>query len=139
MLGELSYKYGSAAVSTEQVVFWYRNAPVAAGSTGGTVGNAPWQSSVSVTAVLQDLIQVNALIKSIPATVTVKIGSNAATTLTASAVGMNHWAVPFNGQTGVVTVAIVRGGATVVSATGTAILSNPTDGLANYNAWVGSS
>lgn len=126
-------------MSTELLVFWYRNAPAAAGSANGTVGNASWQPATSITAVMEDQINVNALIKSLDATVTVKIGTNAATTLTPTAVGMNHFTVDFNGQTGAVAFAIVRSGSAVVTATGTALLSTPTDGLANFNAWVGSS
>jgi hypothetical protein len=136
-----AFKAGSKtlpAPSTESLTFWYRLSPAAVGNNDGTLANAPYQPQVAPEAVVSDSIFVVAAVAS-PAQVTVQIGSNAPTTLQAPEAGVNLLSVPFNGQTGNVTFAIVRDGATVVQAEGAAISDSAPDGLTNFNAWTGSS
>ena len=135
-----TYKNGGTepAVTTEKLQYWYRLSPGAAGNTNGVVCNAPWQTTFPPSTCIQDKVFFTALIKSLPATVTIQIGSNSPTNFQATKVGLNHFSQPFNGQTGQVIVKIVRNGATSVQGTGTAIIPQPANGIANYNAWVGS-
>lgn len=74
-----------------------------------------------------------------PSTITVQIGDALPTYLRAVTAGINHFSVPFLGQTGPVEFAIVRDGQTVVSATGPEITDQCENGLINWNAVVGSS
>jgi len=67
--------------------------------------------------VSQDQLFVTAMVTA-PSEVTVQIGSFLPTTFQANHVGLNHFAVPFNGQTGTVQLTIVRNGRSVASATG---------------------
>ncbi|KAI9707599.1 MAG: hypothetical protein M1836_000560 [Candelina mexicana] len=140
-----AYKSGNATMPTidaEKLVFWYRLNPSGAGSNGGTTGNNPAQGQpvVDPAQASQDKIFVSVLVKS-PADVTVQIGSNAPTSLKATTAGVNHFSVPFNGQTGSsVSFAVSRNGQQVVSAKGNGITNNCGDnGLVNWNAWVGGS
>ncbi|KAK3079101.1 hypothetical protein LTS18_005742, partial [Coniosporium uncinatum] len=127
-------------VEEEKLEYWYRLTPKAAGSTNGVTGNNcnnPNQQCLSPNDVVQDKVFVTALVKSLPASISVQIGDNAAATYDAYAVGPNHFSQEFNGQTGPVTFGIVRGGETVLMGTGESILARPVDGITNYNAWVG--
>lgn len=135
-----AYKTGqSPAVPADKVQFWYRLSPAANGSPDGTTGNAPYQPYADPNQVVQDKVFFTALVTS-PSTVTVQIGNSPAVTFTASAAGVFHSSTPFNTQTtGTVTVKVIRGGSTVVSATGTPIVAYPANGKTNYNAWVGGS
>lgn len=133
------YKKGSEPpVETEKLQYWYRLTPAAAGKTDGVTGaNGEYQTTLDPNVVVQDKIFVTALTNA-PANVTVQIGNNDPTTLSAPSAGANHFAVPFNGQTGDVVVRIVCDGETVVEGTGEAIIAKPSgDGVTNYNAWVG--
>ncbi|KAL8918958.1 MAG: hypothetical protein Q9208_007068 [Pyrenodesmia sp. 3 TL-2023] len=134
-----AYKSGTApAVQTDKAQVWYRLSP-AAGSNGGTVGNAPWEPSMDANDVVQDKVFFTALVKE-PSTVTVQIGDNAADTFQVASSGLFHSSVPFKGRTGKVTLTILRDGEAVVPAvTGAAILASPPNGMTNYNAWVGGS
>jgi glucan endo-1,3-alpha-glucosidase len=120
--------------------YWYRLSPAAAGNTCGVTGNSAsqGQTELSPSAVMEDGIFFSALLTS-AAQVTVRIGSGAVVTKQGVA-GINHWSVPFNGQTGVPTFAVVRNGATVNSGKGAAITASTilSSGCVNYNAWVGS-
>lgn len=135
-----AYKSGSSpAVTTEKAQLWYRLSPAAAGSNGGTAGNAPWEPPTDANAVVQDKVFFTALVKA-PSTVSVKIGNNAADSLQATSPGPFHSSVPFNGRTGAVTLTISRDGQAVIPAvTGAAIAASPPNGVTNYNAWVGGS
>jgi len=126
------------AVSTEKLQYWYRLSPAAAGNTQGTVCNAPWQQTFAPAVCIQDKVFVTALIKNLPATITVQIGNNGASSFQATKTGLNHFSQPFNGQTGSVVVKISRNGVTALQGTGALIAASPADGNANYNAWVGS-
>ncbi|KAF2139594.1 glycoside hydrolase family 71 protein [Aplosporella prunicola CBS 121167] len=137
------YKTGSADVTTEKLQYWYRLTPGAAGTTEATGNNCKsdiniygYQTCYDPNEIAEDGVFVTALLSS-PATVTIKIGDNDATSFEATAAGANHFSRPFNGQTGKVVISIVRDSATVLSGTGEAILEKPTSGVTNYNAWVG--
>lgn len=74
-----------------------------------------------------------------PAQVVVTLGSMTVTKT--GAAGVNHWSVPFGGQTGVPSFKVVRDGVTVGSSANAAAVGSVTDladGCVNYNAWVGS-
>jgi glucan endo-1,3-alpha-glucosidase len=135
-----AYKGTPLTPSTDQVQYWYRLAPVAAGSTCGVVGNAANQGQTEMTpsAILEDGIFFSALLTS-AAQVQVQIGGGQAVTFTGAA-GINHWSVPFNGQTGTPKFSVLRSGSVVKSNTGAAITfgTDLSNGCANYNAWVGS-
>ncbi|KAL8828804.1 MAG: hypothetical protein Q9170_006442, partial [Blastenia crenularia] len=99
-----AFKTGQALnVTKEKVQVWYRLSPKAAGSDGGTVGNAPWQPPAAATAVVQDKVFFTALVKE-PSTVSVQIGSSQAETFHVSEAGMFHASTPFKGRTGEVQV-----------------------------------
>jgi glucan endo-1,3-alpha-glucosidase len=123
------------AIPTEKIQYWYRLTPAAAGRTDGVTGsNGP---IFDPNTVVQDKVFITALTAA-PANVSVQIGSNAPTYLNAPVAGANHFAVPFNGQTGVVTLKLICDGQVVVEGTGEAIQQSPGgDGATNYNAWVG--
>jgi hypothetical protein len=53
-------------------------------------------------------------------------------------IGVYHGSVPTNGQTGQVIVTIHRSGATIAQMQGQAITTSCTQGIQNYNTWVGS-
>lgn len=53
--------------------------------------------------------------------------------------GLYHGSVPFNGRLGAVVVTITRNGVTIATGTGKSISTTcGVNGLANWNAWVGS-
>jgi glucan endo-1,3-alpha-glucosidase len=124
----------SSKVGTEKLQYWYRLSPAKAGSADGvTGGNGP---TVDPTTVVQDKVFFTALVNS-PSTVYVQVGNGPRTQFTAANTGINHFSQPFNGQTGNVSFSIVRNGNTVLSGTGAAITNSPSNGITNFNAWVG--
>ncbi|CAG8957749.1 hypothetical protein HYFRA_00000087 [Hymenoscyphus fraxineus] len=131
------YKGSSFTISRDQLQYWYRTAPAAGGQTCGVTGNSAsqGQSVVSPNQVMEDGIFFSALL-SADSVVTVQIGSGPVVQKQGKT-GINHWSVPFNGQTGVPTFKVVRSG---VTGKGTAITSSTTlaSGCTNYNVWAGS-
>uniref|UniRef100_A0A093V1L1 Glucan endo-1,3-alpha-glucosidase agn1 n=1 Tax=Talaromyces marneffei PM1 TaxID=1077442 RepID=A0A093V1L1_TALMA len=132
------FKGDTFNISRDQMQYWYRLAPAAAGSACGVYGNDPdqGQTTVDVNSIVQDKVFFSALLTA-DATVTVQIGSNAAVSYDGVA-GMNHWSQDFNGQTGAVTFSVVRGGATVKSGIGAEITASTSlsNGCTNYNPWL---
>jgi glucan endo-1,3-alpha-glucosidase len=121
-------------VTTEKLQYWYRLSPAAAGSADGVTGsNGPTFDPATV---VQDKVFFTALVNA-SATIAVQIGDNAPTYFEAEDIGVNHFSQPFNGQTGNVTFSIERDGQTVLTGTGEEILATPSDGITNFNAWVG--
>ncbi|KAK3374698.1 glycosyl hydrolase family 71-domain-containing protein [Podospora didyma] len=126
------YKQGSATISEETVVF----------CDSGTSGNTASQLQIEFAAadVMQDRIFYAAQLTS-PASVTVSIGgvSQAGTwsDMPAGNGGLYHGSVPFSGQLGQVVITITCGGRVVTEGTGRAITTSCTNGLVNWNAWVG--
>ncbi|KAL9112318.1 MAG: hypothetical protein Q9227_003436 [Pyrenula ochraceoflavens] len=142
-LASSSSTNGTSTTSTSQsdtITYWYRKNPANSGSSDGTTGNNPQQGQQVLPPgeVSQDKVFLTVLV-SAPSQVSVQIGSNQATTLNAQTVGINHFSVPFNGQTGAVSLGIQRGGQTVAEATGPEITTDCLDGNVNWNAVVGSS
>lgn len=88
--------------------------------------------------VSQDRVFVTVLVTA-PSSVHVQIGGHAPTVLRACTAGINHFSVPFNGQTGPVKMTIMRDGHEIVGTTGPAITDQCVDGKVNWNAVVGSS
>lgn len=141
------YKNGAPpTVTKDQLQYWYRLTPGAAGSNGGVTGNN-CKSNINIygyeqcydpNTIMEDNIFFSALLQS-AANVTVQVGNNAAVSYPGST-GINHWSQPFNGQTGSIVFKVVRNNAVVLSGTGAALLTAPTtaNGQTNYNAWVGS-
>ncbi len=137
-----TYKNGRAAVTNEGLVSWYRTSPGSACGTGGTVGNTASQLQVEFppSQVMQDRVFFSALLGS-SASVTVSIGG-ASQTATWShvpdgGIGLYHGSVPFNGA-GAVVITLSRGGSTIAQiSNGPPISSACTNGLTNWNAWVG--
>ena len=134
------YKGHPFDITRDQMQYWYRTHPAAAGITCGVVGNNAdqGQQELSPNAVLQDGVFFSALLSS-PAEVHVQIGNNPVTVYSGNS-GINHWSQPFNGQTGAPKFSVVRGGSTTGSGTGKAITASTTlaNGCSNYNPWVGS-
>jgi hypothetical protein len=142
-----TYKNGAApAITSEEVLTWYRINPNTACSTGGTTGNTASQGQVEVSPTLVDLdaVYVSALLNS-SANFDVTIGS---TTVTGTwrnkplgGSGIYHGSVPFNGTTGLVHVTIWRTingqRTTIAEACGPPITTICQDGIENWNAWVG--
>jgi hypothetical protein len=58
--------------------------------------------------------------------------------LTVGLVDIYHGSVPFDGNTGEVIVTISRSGTTIAQMTGKSITTDCTNGIENWNAWVGS-
>nr|AUS76866.1 glycosyl hydrolase [Leptoxyphium fumago] len=123
----------------DKIVFWYRTAPAGAGSTQATGNNCKssiniygYQSCYPVTEILEDAVFAIVLLSN-PGTATIQIGSNAATTFQGLKSGINLISIPFSGRYGQVTVSVSSG----AKATGPAIVTSPSGGVANFNAWVG--
>jgi hypothetical protein len=136
------FKGTSFTISRDQMQYWYRQAPAAAGSTCGVVGNNAnqGQTEVSPNAILEDGIFFSALLQS-PAEIRVAIGTNAYQPFHGVA-GINHFSRPFNGQTGAPSFKVYRNGVLVAQNTfSTAPILSSTqlsNGCTNYNCWVGS-
>ncbi len=135
-----AYKGTTFDITRDQMQFWYRLAPAAGGNECGVLGNNPDQSQPEVdpNTIVEDAVFFSAILMS-AAKVTVQIGSNPAVPY-AGVEGINHWSQPFNGQSGAVTVAVIRDGEMVNNRTGPTITptTNLSNGCTNYNAWVGS-
>jgi len=129
------YKGQTPTIAKNQMQFWYRNAPVAAGDPCGVVGNGAGQTQYTPKDLLEDNIFFSALLTA-PAQVTVKIGDGPVATFSGQQ-GINHWSTPFSGQTGVPVFSILGGSnGTVATGQGTPIVAT-VNGCANYNAYVG--
>jgi len=138
------YKAGGAEPSNynEHVTFWYRLNPKNACGTGGTTCNPPPAFGGTNTYPPTDcaLDQVNfSVFTPGKAVVTVTIGG-VSTTKSASSAGLFTSSVPFNGNTGAVSISVsINNGARTLSQKGPNI-SNDCSGSDNHvdwNAWVG--
>lgn len=88
--------------------------------------------------VAQDRVFVSAFVPE-PSDLYVQIGENPPTVLSAQAAVINHFSVPFNGQTGCVRFTIVRDKEEMASAVGPAITTQCRHNKVDWNAYVGSS
>ncbi|KAE8315357.1 glycosyl hydrolase family 71-domain-containing protein [Aspergillus transmontanensis] len=137
------YKTGTATITNEGVQVWFRRAPGAACTNGGTSGNTVSQFQIEFppTEILQDKVFFSALLGS-PADVSVSIGGVLQEATWSDApdggIGIYHGSVPFNENTGQVIVKISRNGAVIASMEGDSITtSSCLGGIQNWNAWVG--
>jgi glucan endo-1,3-alpha-glucosidase len=121
-------------VTNETVQYWYRLTSATAGSYDGvTGGNGP---TYDPAAVMQDKVFFTALVNA-PSTISLQIGDYTPSKFEIARAGINHFSQLFNGQTGNVTLSVERDGQRVLDNTGAAILPKPTNGITNFNAWVG--
>ncbi|KAJ5382695.1 hypothetical protein N7517_000606 [Penicillium concentricum] len=137
------YKQGSAEVTQESIIAWYRLAPAAACGSGGTSGNTASQLQIefSPAEMAQDRIFFSAVLGSFSGAV-VSIGGDAQTVgwsfVPDDDVGVYHGSVAFGGRTGPVTVSLMRENVVIATIEGKAISGSCTNGIQNWNAWVGS-
>ena len=96
------------------------------------------QNEIEPGKVSQDRVFLSVLVYE-PRTVKVQIGDNTPTILSACTAGINHFSVPFNGQTGPVKMAFMRDKGEIVTVIGPVITDQCTDGMVDWNAVVGSS
>lgn len=138
--GSSAYHSGVPKPSADRIVYWYRLNPSSSGSPDGTTGNNPemGQTAIPPGKVSQDKVFATAFV-SAPSDIKIQIGNSAPTSFRASTPGLNHYSVPFNGQTGPVVFSIVQNNREIVSSTGQAITDQCKDGNVNWNAFVGSS
>ncbi|KAL3459835.1 glycosyl hydrolase family 71-domain-containing protein [Aspergillus heterothallicus] len=125
---------------SDRIVYWYRLNPSTSGSANGTTGNNPnmAQPAFKPGELSQDRVFISVLVTE-PSEVHVQIGHASPTVSLAKETGVNHFSVPFSGLLGPVRFAIVRHGREVETAIGPDITEECTDGVVNWNAFVGSS
>lgn len=134
---------GRATISQEGLVTWFRPQPATACKTGGTVGNQPDSSQCLYRpeSLVQDKIFYTALLGS-NADIAVSVGGRDQqakwTSTPDGGVGLWHGSVAYRG-TGNVSVTVTRAGAQVAQVVGGHISTDCTDGIENWNAWVGAS
>lgn len=137
------YKSGSAAITQERAVAWYRLNKNGACSDGGTTGNTAnqLQFEYSPNAMMQDRIFYDVLLTS-NAQVQVSIGGAVQDggwdQEPHQGIGVYHGSVPIGSASGPVVVTVKRGGTTIATINGASITNSCTSNLNNYNAWVGS-
>ncbi|KAL4929521.1 glycosyl hydrolase family 71-domain-containing protein [Aspergillus undulatus] len=137
------YKNGSATVTEERLVAWYRVNKNGACSDGSTTGNTAnqLQFEYSPNEMMEDRVFYDVLLTS-DAQVTVSIGGIAQAGTwdqePYGGVGVYHGSVPIGTASGQVVVTVKRGGETIATVTGASITSTCSSGLNNYNPWVGS-
>lgn len=133
-----AYKNASPTVASgsEKIVYWYRKSPAAAGSTDATGNNCPssvnaggYQTCYSPSQILEDEVFA-VVLASQSGTATINIGDSSSSYNVNA--GINSISKPFNGATGTVSVSMGS-----ISGSGVEITSSPSDGVANFNAWVG--
>jgi hypothetical protein len=137
------YKTGSASITSERLVSWYRVNKHGACSDGGTTGNTANQLQLeySPDEMIQDRIFYDALLID-DAQVQVDIGGSVQEGRwdqePHGGIGVYHGSVLIGAASGPVVVTLKRGGVTIATVNGASITSACTNGLNNYNPWVGS-
>ncbi|KAL2126620.1 hypothetical protein VTI74DRAFT_527 [Chaetomium olivicolor] len=137
------YKFGTASITQERLVSWYRLNKNGACSDGGTTGNTAQQLQLeySPNEMMQDRIFYDALLTK-KAQVQVSIGGQIQAGTwdqePNGGIGVYHGSVPIGSASGPVVVTLIRGGTTIATINGASITSSCTNGLNNYNPWVGS-
>lgn len=124
----------------DKIVYWYRSNPNTSGSSGGTTGNNPdmGQPILAPGYVSQDRVFATVFLAA-PSDIKIQIGSAPPTVFRARRPGLNHYSVPFDGQTGPVRFAIERNDQEITTAVGRAITDYCQEGNVDWNAVVGSS
>lgn len=137
------YKFGTASISQDLVVAWYRVNKNGVCSDGGTTGNTANQLQLeySPNAMMQDRIFYDVLLTS-PAQIQISIGGvvqlGGWDQEPHGGIGLYHGSVPIGSANGPVVITLKRNGLTVATINGAAITSSCTSGFHNYNPWVGS-
>lgn len=124
----------------DKIVYWYRSNPSTSGSSGGTTGNNPdmGQPILAPGYVSQDRVFATVFVAA-PSDIKIQIGSAPPTVFRGRRPGLNHYSVPFDGQTGPVRFAIERNEQEITTAVGRAITDYCQEGNVDWNAVVGSS
>lgn len=142
-----TYKNNISTITQEGVTGWYHlNKAGACSSDGGTTGNTASELQIKYWPyeIMQDKIFYSALLGS-QTNITISVSGTdlgASWTATPSGdIGIYHGSVSFSSHSGVVTITISRGGATITSIDGQSISSGcaAASDIENWNAWVGSS
>ncbi|PYI15777.1 hypothetical protein BO99DRAFT_341635, partial [Aspergillus violaceofuscus CBS 115571] len=137
------YKEGTAEVTEETIIAWYRLSPGTACASGGTSGNTASQLQIEFPPdeIAQDKVFYSAILGSFSGVV-VSIGGDAETVAWSSVpdddIGVYHGSIDLAGRTGAVTVSLMRDNVIIATIEGEDISSTCTDGITNWNAWVGS-
>ncbi|CDM36417.1 CAZyme family GH71 and CBM24 [Penicillium roqueforti] len=137
------YKDGTAEVTEETIIAWYRLTPGAACDSGGTSGNTASQLQVEFppAEIAQDRIFFSAVLGSFSGAV-VSIGDWTQTVgwfdVPDDDVGVYYGDVAIGAHRGPVTVSLMRDNVIIATIEGKAISSTCEHGVQNWNAWVGS-
>lgn len=139
------YKSGTASITEESLVVWYRVQPRDACSGGNTTGTAIKERAPDETDTdtwLQDKIFFSALL-SANASVKISMGNSKTNAVWDNepddGVGIYHGSFAYDpDHLGEPTITISRDKQEVVHVKGRALTTSCTSGFANYNAWVGS-
>jgi hypothetical protein len=138
------YKKGTASVTEESLVVWYRTQPRISCGGGNTTGfTAQLQVEEDADTWIADKLFFSALLAS-NASVRVSIGGDEKDTKWEfepdGGVGVYHGSFDYDSKhLGETTVTILRNGKETVSVKGRSLTKECTGDLANLNAWVGSS
>ncbi|KAJ5117555.1 hypothetical protein N7448_011187 [Penicillium atrosanguineum] len=137
------YKTGTAEVTDETIVAWYRLTPTAACGSGSTSGNTASQLQIELppAEMTQDRVFFSALLGSFSRAV-VSIGASTEVVAWSSVpdndVGIYYGSASFRGRTGPVTVSLLRDNHMIANVEGRSILTSCPNEIQNWNAWVGS-
>ncbi|KAF7182531.1 hypothetical protein CNMCM7691_002102 [Aspergillus felis] len=139
-----TYKNGHATFDTEVLVTWYRPTLASACGDGGTTANTASQLQIEYRPVdiVDDRIFVSALLSE-PAYLTINYGVGEYGVkwdyTPQGGVGIYHASMALNGQTGPVTMQLLRDFSVIISYNPSqAISTTCTNGITNWNVWVGS-
>ncbi|GIJ85114.1 hypothetical protein Asppvi_003970 [Aspergillus pseudoviridinutans] len=139
-----TYKNGHATFDTEVLVTWYRPTLASACGDGGTTANTASQLQIEYRPVdiVDDRIFVSALLSE-PAYLTINYGVGEYGVnwdyTPEGGVGIYHASMALNGETGPVTMQLLRDSGVFISYNPSqAISTTCTNGITNWNVWVGS-
>jgi hypothetical protein len=138
------YVKNESTITNELLTVWFRLNPAHFCSTGGTTGNTVQQLQVEFQPydMVDDSIFFTALLSSNPLSSSTTIGG-ASVPVTwiskpQSGIGLYHGSAPFNGNTGEVVVTVSTAAGSMSMASGDRQITTAcTDGISNWNAWVG--
>ena len=134
---------GQSMPDQSHVTIWYRLNPSTACSSDGTLCNTATQGQTTTNPQECDVDSIffTAFVpSSATATVKITIGGGSPITVTATSPGIFHSSVPFNGQTGDVSVSVTASDGTSLGPVSCpAITTDCQNGNVNWNAWVGGS
>ncbi|KAF4231002.1 hypothetical protein CNMCM6805_000525 [Aspergillus fumigatiaffinis] len=139
-----TYKNGHAAFDTEVLVTWYRPTLASACGDGGTTANTASQLQIEYRPVdiVDDRIFISALLSE-PAYLTINYGVGEYGVdwdyTPEGGVGIYHASMALNGQTGSLTIQLLRDSGVFISYNPSQGISTTcTNDITNWNVWVGS-